>query len=53
MVEEILTLPIDQKVGQLFFIGIPDTEINADTKDFLKDIAPGGIKSNSRRLAWK
>ena len=43
MVKDLSTLPIRQKIGQLFFIGVPNTEIDADTKDFLKDIAPGGI----------
>ncbi len=50
MFEEMLALPIEQKVGQLFFIGIPDLEINADTKDFLKDISPGGVCLFSRNI---
>ncbi len=50
MFQEILTLPIEQKIGQLFFIGIPDSEINADTKEFFRDIAPGGICLFSRNI---
>ena len=50
MVEDFSTLPIKQKIGQLFFIGVPDTDINADTKDFLKDIAPGGICLFARNI---
>ncbi len=50
MFEEILALPIEEKVGQLFFIGIPDLEINADTRDFLKDISPGGVCLFSRNI---
>jgi len=50
MFQEILTLPLEQKIGQLFFIGIPDSEINADTKEFFRDIAPGGISLFSRNI---
>ncbi len=50
MLEDILNLPLEQKIGQLFFIGIPDTSINADTKDFLKDILPGGVCLFSRNI---
>lgn len=50
MLQEILDLPIEQKVGQLFFIGIPDAEINADVKEFLRDTAPGGVCLFSRNI---
>ncbi len=50
MFEKLQALPIEQKVGQLFFIGIPDVEIDADTKDFLRDISPGGVCLFSRNI---
>lgn len=50
MVEDFSTFSVKQKIGQLFFIGVPGTEINADIKDFLKDIAPGGICLFSRNI---
>lgn len=50
MFQELTALTIEQKIGQLFFIGIPDLQIDADTKDFLKDISPGGICLFSRNI---
>ena len=50
MFQEMLALPIEQKIGQLFFIGVPELEIDADTKDFLKDISPGGVCLFSRNI---
>ncbi len=37
------SLPLEQKVGQLFFIGLPGVEVDADTKDLLQEVQPGGI----------
>jgi beta-N-acetylhexosaminidase len=50
MLQEILTLPIKQKIGQLFFIGIPDSKISADAEGFFRDIAPGGVCLFSRNI---
>ena len=50
MLDEIFELPIEQKIGQLFFIGVPDAEINADTKEFLREISPGGVCLFSRNI---
>lgn len=50
MFEEILALPIEQKIGQLFFIGLPDAELNADTKEFLREITPGGVCFFARNI---
>lgn len=45
---ELLTL--NQKIGQLFFIGLPGTEIDAKTGDLLKKISPGGVCLFSRNI---
>ena len=50
MLEKLLALPVEQKIGQLFIIGLPDTALNADTKEFLRDIAPGGVCSFARNI---
>lgn len=50
MLEKLLALPVDQKIGQLFFIGLPDVALNADTKEFLRDIAPGGVCLFARNI---
>ncbi|MDQ2747682.1 MAG: hypothetical protein M3T96_10535 [Acidobacteriota bacterium] len=50
MLEKLLALPIKEKIGQLFIIGLPDPELNADTKEFLRDIAPGGVCLFARNI---
>ncbi len=45
-----LDLPIEQKIGQLFLIGLPDVSLNADTKEFLRDISPGGVCLFARNI---
>lgn len=43
-------LTLNQKIGQLFFIGLPGTEIDAKTNDLLEKIAPGGVCLFSRNI---
>ncbi len=50
MVEQILALPIEKKIGQLFFIGLPHTEIDSEAKELLREIAPGGVCLFSRNI---
>ncbi len=39
-----------QKIGQLFFIGIPGPELDATTRDLLDEIQPGGVCLFSRNI---
>lgn len=41
---------IEEKVGQLFFIGIPGPDLDAQTKNLLADIQPGGICLFARNI---
>ncbi len=50
MLEKLLALPIEQKIGQLFLIGLPDAALNADTKEFLRDLSPGGVCLFARNI---
>jgi beta-N-acetylhexosaminidase len=43
MFESILNLPLEQKVGQLLFIGLPGTEVDPATADLLAEVQPGGV----------
>lgn len=43
MFESILELPLEQKVGQLLFIGLPGTELNAESEALLREVQPGGV----------
>lgn len=43
MLEKIQSLPLNQKIGQLFFIGISGTELDENSSELLTEISPGGI----------
>lgn len=43
MRQNFTSLSLEQKIGQLFFIGIPGPEIDLDSKNLLETICPGGI----------
>src|SRR4029453_4540879 len=44
------SLTIEQKVGQLFFIGIPGPDIDQLTRELLDRIQPGGVCFFSRNI---
>ena len=39
----LLELPFEQQIGQFFFIGLPGTEVNEETRKLIEEIKPGGI----------
>jgi beta-N-acetylhexosaminidase len=43
MLEKIRSLSLEQKIGQLFFIGLPGAEVNDETRRLLEEVSPGGI----------
>ncbi|MBK8811526.1 MAG: hypothetical protein IPN69_12440 [Acidobacteria bacterium] len=48
--ETILSLPLEKKIGQLFFIGIPGPEFDDATRDILEYVSPGGVCLFSRNI---
>lgn len=44
------SLSIEQKVGQLFFVGIPGPEVDDATKRLLDRVSPGGVCLFSRNI---
>lgn len=44
------SLTIEQKIGQLFFIGIPGSTIDDGTRSLLEEIQPGGICLFARNI---
>lgn len=44
------SLPLELKIGQLFFIGLPGPEIDATASELLKNISPGGVCLFSRNI---
>src|SRR6476659_1048890 len=41
--ESLLSLPLEEQIGQFFYVGLPGTEIDADTRALIDEIKPGGI----------
>lgn len=50
MLQQILSLPIEKKIGQLFFIGLHGTELNGENQSLLDEISPGGICLFARNI---
>src|SRR5881394_1618123 len=41
--DQLLSLPFEEQIGQFFFIGLPGTSIDQETRELLTEIKPGGI----------
>lgn len=51
MTNDLTSLPLEQKIGQLLYIGLPGTEFDADTRALLTEIMPGGVIIFGRNVA--
>src|SRR6476619_2811227 len=49
--DSLYSLPLEQQIGQFFFIGLPGTELDAETRDPIKEIQPGGVIIFGRNVA--
>ena len=50
MLEKILSLPLERKIGQLFFIGLPGAEFDDAARRLTKDVSPGGVCLFARNI---
>jgi beta-N-acetylhexosaminidase len=41
--ESLLSLPIEQQVGQFFYIGLPGPELDAEARELIQEVQPGGV----------
>ncbi len=41
--ESLLSLPLEQQIGQFFFIGLTGTELDAETRALIEEVQPGGV----------
>lgn len=48
---QIFTLPFEQQIGQFFFIGLPGTELDSETRELVEEIKPGGVILFGRNVA--
>src|SRR5712692_4255530 len=49
--DQIFALPFEQQIGQFFFIGLPGTELDSETRDLVEEIKPGGVILFGRNVA--
>jgi beta-N-acetylhexosaminidase len=49
--EKFYSLPLEQQVGQFLFIGLPGTELDAQTRDLITEVQPGGVIIFGRNVA--
>jgi len=47
---DLSSLSLERKIGQLFFIGIPGAELDAETQRLIADIQPGGVCLFARNI---
>src|SRR2546423_587594 len=40
---QLSSLPFEQQIGQFFFIGLPGTAIDEETRALIEEVKPGGI----------
>src|SRR5215813_8320829 len=41
--DHLYSLPLDQQIGQLFYIGLPGPEPDAEARSLLEEVNPGGV----------
>jgi beta-N-acetylhexosaminidase len=49
--EKLYSLPLEQQIGQFLFIGLPGTELDAQTRDLITEVQPGGVIIFGRNVA--
>src|SRR5258708_21438122 len=50
MIDHLSSLSLEQKIGQLFFIGIAGAEIDSATQQLLDEVSPGGVCLFARNI---
>ena len=50
MLEKIRSLSLEQKIGQLFVIGLPGVELDESARQFLTEIPAGGVCLFTRNI---
>ncbi len=49
--DHLYSLPLEQQIGQFFFIGLPGPELDEEARDLIEEIKPGGIILFGRNVA--
>src|SRR6188474_1473691 len=51
LAENLYALPLEQQIGQFLFIGLPGTELDAESRALVQEINPGGVIIFGRNVA--
>src|SRR4051794_27959008 len=51
MLDLLTSLPLEQQIGQIFYIGLPGTELDDQTRALVEHIQPGGVIIFGRNVA--
>lgn len=51
LLETLLSLPLEQQIGQFFYIGLPGTELDEPTRALIREVQPGGVIIFGRNVA--
>jgi len=49
--DSLYALPLEQQVGQFFYIGLPGTELDSEARELLSKVKPGGVIIFGRNVA--
>src|ERR1700682_1455753 len=49
--DHLYSLPLEQQIGQFFFIGLPGPELDEEARDLIEEVKPGGIILFGRNVA--
>ncbi|HXL82161.1 MAG TPA: glycoside hydrolase family 3 N-terminal domain-containing protein [Pyrinomonadaceae bacterium] len=49
--DSLLSLSLEQQIGQFFFIGLPGTKLDAETRALINEVQPGGVIIFGRNVA--
>lgn len=49
--DALYSLPVEQQIGQFFYIGLPGTTLDDETRELVEEVKPGGIIIFGRNVA--
>src|SRR2546426_2865953 len=49
--DQLYSLPLEQQIGQFFFIGLPGAELDEEARSLIEEVKPGGIILFGRNVA--
>ena len=51
MLDSLTSLPLEQQIGQFFYVGLPGTDLDEETRTLIEHVQPGGVIIFGRNVA--